>query len=521
MICEQKPAPLREAWRGRGRLDPDIETIVGKALEKDADRRYAGAAALGDDVARCLAGQPIQARPPSTLYQLRKAFSRNKLPFGLAAAAVVLLIGLAAAMSVLYARAERNRVRAVAAEERARKSFGMARDAVDKYLTNVSESPELKARGLESLRRDLLDTARQFYTKFATQQSGSAELQHELGWAHLRLGDIDRATGESDRAEKAYLEGIALAERLAAEHPGEPSYQRQVVTLQANLGGLYSDLARGEEAEKALRRGIALVEQRLQSEPDATEDLFSKALLLDRLAILLERLQRIEESEASYRQALAIREKLVGPGAEPSHRYALVESAINVGALLARTGRPKEAEPLLDRAVSLSDELVREFPEDDQYANGRAAAYGNLAGVYMLTDRLDEAGAAYRQELTSRERLARTHPTILEYRLMHASTLTNLGELETRAGRPAAALPWYASSIGLLEALLQDEPRHATGRFYLSYTWSWQARALEALGRRAEALAAWDRAIGYDDRKDPALQAERERLRSRASGSGG
>jgi tetratricopeptide (TPR) repeat protein len=518
VICEERPAPLREAWRGRGRLDPDLETIVGKALAKEADGRYASASALGDDVARLRTGQPIQARPPSTIYQLRKAVARNRLPFALAAAAVLVLIGLAAGMSLLYARAERNRVRAVAAEERAQKNFGMARDAVDKYLTSVSESPELKSAGLEPLRRSLLETARQFYGTFATQQQGSAALQHELGWANLRLGDIDRATGDSARAEQAYLEGIRLAKALAAEHPDDPSFVRQELTLQANLGTLYTDLGRHDDAERALRRGMEAAGALLARDPGSSEDRFSQAMLADRLGILLERMQRVPDAEASYREGLALREALVAAGPSPANRYALVESATNLGALLARGGRPQEAEPVLERAVVLADQLTRETPGNEVYVNGRAAAYGNLAGVYMLTGRLDRAGEAYRQELASREQLARIHPTILEYRLVHAGTLTNLGELETRAGRPAAALPWYAGAIEQLEALLAVEPRHANGRFYLSYTFSWQARAFEALGRRADALAAWERAIAFDDRKDPGLVAERDRLRAGRAG---
>ena len=54
VICEEPPR--RCATRGRRlRLDADLETIVGKALEKEPDRRYATAAALADDVARYLA----------------------------------------------------------------------------------------------------------------------------------------------------------------------------------------------------------------------------------------------------------------------------------------------------------------------------------------------------------------------------------------------------------------------------------------------------------------------------------
>ena len=49
VICEQPPAPLQRFWSGEKKVDPDLETIVGKALDKDVDRRYASAAALAED----------------------------------------------------------------------------------------------------------------------------------------------------------------------------------------------------------------------------------------------------------------------------------------------------------------------------------------------------------------------------------------------------------------------------------------------------------------------------------------
>jgi serine/threonine protein kinase len=118
VICIQPPEPLRGRWPAGFRLDSDLETVVGKALEKDADQRYATAAALSDDVARYLGSQPIQARPPSTVYQLRKAVSRNRAPAALAAALALSMVGFGVWMSVLYARTTRPRGGGAAGQDR-------------------------------------------------------------------------------------------------------------------------------------------------------------------------------------------------------------------------------------------------------------------------------------------------------------------------------------------------------------------------------------------------------------------
>jgi serine/threonine protein kinase len=69
MIREEEPARMSAISRTfRG----DIETIVGKALQKERARRYQSAQELADDIRRHLANEPIRARPLTTRYQIAK-----------------------------------------------------------------------------------------------------------------------------------------------------------------------------------------------------------------------------------------------------------------------------------------------------------------------------------------------------------------------------------------------------------------------------------------------------------------
>ena len=63
-------------------VQSDLDWIVMKAMEKDRVRHYPTANGLAMDVERCLNGEPILARPPSTFYKARKLLSRNKLGAG-------------------------------------------------------------------------------------------------------------------------------------------------------------------------------------------------------------------------------------------------------------------------------------------------------------------------------------------------------------------------------------------------------------------------------------------------------
>lgn len=70
----------------------ELDWIVMKALEKDRTRRYDTAAALGADVQRYLAEEPVLACPASTAYRIQKFVSRHKLAVLMASVVVVAFV---------------------------------------------------------------------------------------------------------------------------------------------------------------------------------------------------------------------------------------------------------------------------------------------------------------------------------------------------------------------------------------------------------------------------------------------
>ena len=69
--------------------------IVLKAMEKDKTQRYQSAADLAADIDRYLTDEPIQARPASVVYQMRKFARRNRaMVGGIIATLVALSLGL-------------------------------------------------------------------------------------------------------------------------------------------------------------------------------------------------------------------------------------------------------------------------------------------------------------------------------------------------------------------------------------------------------------------------------------------
>src|SRR5204863_8437607 len=80
------PAKVRQL------VEPDLDWIVMKAIDKDRTRRYETANALALDIQRFLADEPVSVTPPSAGYQLRKFARRHKEALRVAMGIAALLV---------------------------------------------------------------------------------------------------------------------------------------------------------------------------------------------------------------------------------------------------------------------------------------------------------------------------------------------------------------------------------------------------------------------------------------------
>lgn len=75
------------------KLDREAEALLLKAVARDPEDRYSSAGAMGDDISRYLAGDPLAARPPAFGYFLRKRLRKHWPVIGVAALIVAMLGG--------------------------------------------------------------------------------------------------------------------------------------------------------------------------------------------------------------------------------------------------------------------------------------------------------------------------------------------------------------------------------------------------------------------------------------------
>ena len=439
VICVDPPQPLRSSWPAGVRLDDDLETVVGKALEKDAGQRYASAAALSDDVARYLASQPIQARPPSTIYQLRKAIARNRAPAALAAALVLSILGFGVWMGVLYARAGRARAEA---ERQAKIAT-----AVNAFLNDdlLAGADPTRSGDRDIPMRKVVDLAStRIQKRFTDEPVVKASIQRTLGQTYLGLG-----VGE--QAEPALKESLALFEKnLGPDHPETLRTASALGALESYLGRYDDASARltatgdaqarrlGEGARDTLLTRSALAEVRYEegkldearrvgdavvaaaSIPGGLGEESDVALAAaGTVATVALDQGRLAEAEKSFLHLLEVARKAAGTDDD----IRVLQTMSNLGQVYLAQERYADAERITADALARARRVLgNDHRETQNYVN-------NLAIAKRRLGKMDEAGALYREGYESSVRtFGATAPQSLISRV-------NLGSFYARAGR--------------------------------------------------------------------------------------
>jgi serine/threonine protein kinase/Flp pilus assembly protein TadD len=494
VIREEDHTPLStisRAFRG------DINTIVARALEKDRERRYPSAADLAADIRRFLHDEPITARPPTALYQIRKFARRHRALVG-SVATIMIVLSAATAVSTRQAlRARQAQLRAETNERLARTEAEKS-DAVIDFLHEMlgAADPEQTPDRPDVTMREVLDQAAarlaegalagqlqievvvratigNTYRSLGRNADAEPHLQEavaiarrlypdghkDLAYAMNKLARVLATAGRLDEAEELFRETLAMQRRLLGEE------HEEVAKLMNNLADVLRVRGRYEQAE-ALHREALAMRRRLLGEEHT-----SIASSLNNLAITLQSLSRFDEAEALFRESLAMDRALRGD-LHPN----VASTMSNLAVLLIEQGRHDEAEALLREALALRHRI-----HGDEHP-AIALALNNLALVVRRKGDLQEAERLYRESLDMDRRLhGDRHSSI-------ATTLANLAQLLASRGDLGAAEAMHREALAIRrEVLGERHPDALMSRFLLAEALTRQQRNDEALPLLAEA----------------------------------
>ena len=316
---KHKSRVVREAHR----IEGDLDAIVMKALKAEPLERYATASALGDDLERFLAHQPVLARPDSFAYRARRFVGRHALAVSAGGAVLLALVG-GAGVALWQAR----EARLETAKTRAVKDFLLSIITVG----NVDQQ-DAELRRKQPIGDVLLDAAELMPQKFADQPEIRAEVQGLLGTAlaDLNLHDSARALRES-----------RLAELNARNAPRAKRMQAQI--------DLATMLVEGVDSKRGMQLADEVIATLAQSSDRRERLVLAEALQLTSLTKVL-RFDGSADGVRDAERALAIVEALA-PG---SRNHASTLSLLGL-AYGHHRNQPK-AETAFEQAIKVAETL--------------------------------------------------------------------------------------------------------------------------------------------------------------------
>jgi tRNA A-37 threonylcarbamoyl transferase component Bud32/Tfp pilus assembly protein PilF len=391
-----------------------LEAVCQKAMALRPEDRYASPRALGEELERWLADEPVQAYPEPLPVRLRRQARRH--PAALAAVAGLLLaglVGLALGMAAVRAEqkhtaAERDRAEenAAAAEEASHKAERQAAraGALNKFLLEdllAEAAPEKNARSKKVTVEEVLNRAAAKVDKgFKDQPEVEADVRNAMGETYYYLGLYGQARPQLERT-------LALRRQwLGPDHASTLETMNALAVVLQLLGKL-------PEAE-ALDRQTLEAFRRLHG-PDHVTTLTA----VNNLAGLLDDLGQLAEAETLYRQNLEARRRVLGP----DHPNTLT-AVNNLAGILMNRGQLAEAEQLYRQNL----EAFRRVRGPEHPSTLRAVH--NLCTLLQDLGKRAEAETLYRQNLDACRRiLGPEHPSTLNEVNSLASLLYEEGKL--------------------------------------------------------------------------------------------
>jgi tetratricopeptide (TPR) repeat protein/tRNA A-37 threonylcarbamoyl transferase component Bud32 len=395
----------------------ELDWIVMKALEKDRTRRYESASALARDIERYLAGETVEACPPSARYRFGKFLHRHRTGAIAAGVGLVLLIAGAAVSTWQAVRATRAERTAAAVSEFLQNDLLGQADLANQPGAGAGRDPDVTVR-------TVLDRAAQgIEGKFGREPLTEAAIRLTVGKAYRALGHYAEGQRQLERSVELF------AARLGKDDP---------VTLdaQSSLAYLYGAQGRYDRAEPLAEAVVKSRTARLGARHPDT--LTSK----NNLAQVYRAQKKYDLAEPIYLEV--VRDDAVTFGAD---HVETLRAKTNLAALYRDQSRYDLAEPLYEEVVQAQTaKLGADHPDTLVSKNG-------LAAVYRGEGRFDEAEALFKEVVAARTaNLGADHPDTL-------TTMNNLALLYQTQKRCDLAVPLFRDVVeGSRRKLGPDHP---------------------------------------------------------------
>jgi len=417
--------------RLRKKLAGDLDNIVLKALQKQAERRYPTTRHMAEDITRYLRHEPVTARPDSWRYRSGKFVRRHARALSVTTAVFIVGISIIAFYTGRLA------------EERDRANLSAAQSSeIAAFLQRMfnSASPHT-AKGDVITAADLLDQGRLQIESLGDQPRLQAELYRVIGDTYTGLGQLGPSIElltrslelKSDFADTSAAEFAELHHDIAESHRQNDQlalaeqHMRDAIRFRATaigendpyygytlgrLGVILFDQRRAREALEVEQRGYQIMAG------SGDEHLPGVLDIMGNMANAHSSIGEFEKAEALLLAAIPQSARING-----DHHPNTVIRNTNLGNVYVHAGRYEEALPVLEKSY---DRALRTWPGGHTQIG---FILGRKARALSGLNRMDEALKAFR-DMTENYRTLRG-----EQSARYASGLRDLGGFYIVLGR--------------------------------------------------------------------------------------
>jgi len=470
LIAERRGATadkLRRELRG------DLDTIVGKALKKSPQERYASVTAFANDLQRYLKHEPISARPDTLAYRTAKFVRRNRTVVVLTATAIALVIG-SLSTGLWIANRERK-----VAERR----FVQVRQLANKFIALDNAIRGLP--GSTKVRMQMVSDSLQYLTSLGSDVHGDKDLALEIAYAYVRVahaqGDPTSPNlGQFPEAEVNLGKAENFVDSVLTVDPRNRKGLFIAATIAHDRMVLADEQNRREETVSWAEKASERVERFMNLGNVDPKDVYSMGYFETNVAYAYDNSRHFEKARRASQRALDIAQPVA---------YAHQLNGPILGALVIARWQTGD----LDGALQTAQQAVQ--LHETQATSGHASLQVNLADTLcvegMILGKQDaepslgrsrDALAVLQRGLDIGEELAKMDPIDYLSRRSVATTGLEIGNI-LRHNEPQKALMVYDHAL----ARIRETKTNVSAQLSAADLLAGSSYALRRLGRDAEA----------------------------------
>jgi serine/threonine-protein kinase len=480
-----------------------LEAICLKAMAFTPAERYQSARELALDLEHWMADEPVAAYPEKPHQRASRWMRRHR---NATAAGAATLLGITLVATVSLVVLDQARRHTEEARKEAETNFEIAQQAVDEYLTNVSENRLLKEQDefdVGGLRKDLLRTAQTYYQRFLDQRSNDPKLRKNLANAQYRVGEITKEVASPKDALDAYRSALKLWEDLVKDDPDDPDPQFHLAETSLAIGRLQAFIGQSHDALAPLSRAREILQALVKRFPSDARYQSRLANCYSEIGLLRSDLETEDRGLADLERARAIQQSLIGK--DPRN----IEYTRNLAEIMNVLGKVYNSRADYPSSLACYQEVQRLCTSLIEGAGSGpkpiidqellALSYYNAGNIHVRNSEDKQALGSYQQALEYASALTKSHPSIKRFKEKQGYIYREIGQIQHREHQDVLALASAGQSKRIYQDLLQTEPDQAEYHRQLGLTWNFVGFLHDEARDNLKAIEPFQQAIAQQE----------------------